>query len=363
LSEDFYLCNFHYGLYLLDRFGNRVVIYDPGQGPHRLRDPFPLQPRETPPAMPVKTWQGRRASLPDHRRATIKVMNCYVSDFPLPPDTKIKWMRIVQLIPQLRTTINRETIELVSFADESLGRIPLGVVPVEDDGSVYCEAPVGKALYFQLLDEQGMAVHSMRSATYVHAGEQMSCVGCHESRWEAMPAMPGAQAFRRPPSKIEPEVASGAIPFNFYKLVKWPVFDKKCVPCHREHPKAPDMTYDSLAKNHLAYGLPGERGMRMLGTGGSRTTPGRFGAHASGIVKSLRTKEYHQDLDLSDDDWRRLTLWLDLNSNEIGWIGDERDRIDAQKQGEDVWPPIDVDRSNPTGVEQGYPIPPGVTSR
>ena len=26
LSEDFYLCNFNFGLYLLDRFGNRVVI-------------------------------------------------------------------------------------------------------------------------------------------------------------------------------------------------------------------------------------------------------------------------------------------------------------------------------------------------
>ena len=46
---------------------------------------------------------------------------------------------------------------------DSIGRMPLGVVPVEPDGSVYCEAPVGKAIYFQLLDEKGMAVHSMRS--------------------------------------------------------------------------------------------------------------------------------------------------------------------------------------------------------
>ena len=45
LSEDFYLCNFNSGLYLLDRFGNRVLIYDPGPGPYRVRDPFPLRPR------------------------------------------------------------------------------------------------------------------------------------------------------------------------------------------------------------------------------------------------------------------------------------------------------------------------------
>ena len=356
LSEDFYLCNFNFGLYLLDRFGNRVVIHDPGPGAYRVRDPFPLRPRKTPPMVPVRTWQGKRSSRPDHRRATIKVINCYVSDIPLPEDVKVKWMRIVQVIPQVRTQINGEVIKYMSFFDESLGRIPLGVVPVEDDGSVYCEAPVGKTLYFQLLDERGMAVHSMRSATYVHPGEQMSCVGCHENKWEATPAMPSPKAFQRPASKIVPEVQSGAIPFNFYKLVKWPVFDKKCVPCHREHPKAPDMTYASVAKNHLAFGLPGEIGMRMLGIGGSRTTPGRFGAHASGMMKSLTTKDYHKDLDMSDDDWRRLTLWLDLNSNRLGWIGDEMDPINAQRRGDDVWPPIDVDPSNPTGVEQDFPL-------
>ena len=49
LSEDFYLCNFNFGLYLLDRFGNREVIYDPGKGPHRVRDPFPMRPRRMPP--------------------------------------------------------------------------------------------------------------------------------------------------------------------------------------------------------------------------------------------------------------------------------------------------------------------------
>jgi len=356
LSEDFYFCNFNLGLYLLDRFGNRVVIYDPGRGPHRVRDPFPLRPRDTPPAIPVGTWQGKRASRGDHRRATIKVMNCYIADMPLPANIKVKWMRIVQVIPQMRTHINRKVTQYISYFDESLGRIPLGVVPVEDDGSVYCEAPVGKTLYFQLLDERGMAVQSMRSATYVHAGEQMSCTGCHENRWETTPLMTRPKAFQRPPSKLLPEVDSGAIPFNFYKLVKWPVFDKKCVPCHKKHPKAPNMTYASLAKNHLAFGLPGEIGMRMLGIGGSRTTPGRFGAHASGIMKALTTKKQHKDLDMSDDDWRRLTLWLDLNSNEIGWIGNDMGPINAQKRGEDIWPPIDVDRSNPTGVEKGYPV-------
>jgi hypothetical protein len=139
----------------------------------------------------VKTWQGQRADAPGHRRAVISVMNVYESDAvgKLPEGVEVKWMRIVQVIPQLLTDpIN---VTLVSLANDSIGRMPLGVVPVEPDGSVYCEAPVGKTIYFQLLDEKGMAVHSMRSATYVHPGEHLSCVGCHEDKPAVAPFFNG----------------------------------------------------------------------------------------------------------------------------------------------------------------------------
>ena len=357
LSEDFYLANFDFGLYLLDRFGNRDVIHDPGPGPYRVRDPFPLRPRRTPPELVVKTWQGKRAGAPDHRRAVISVMNVYESDAvgKLPDGIEVKWMRIVQVIPQLLTDpIN---VTLVSLANDSIGRMPLGVVPVERDGSVYCEAPVGKAIYFQLLDEKGLAVQSMRSATYVHPGEHLSCVGCHEDKQKRIArSRVQPMAFRRPPSRLVPEVDSGAVPFNYIQLVKAPVFDKKCVPCHRENPKAPDMSYASLARYDRMFASPGEGlALTTLGVGGSRTTPGKFGAHASGIIKAL-SKPQHAELELSADELRRITLWLDLNSNEIGWIGNDPSQIAAQKRGLALWPPVDVDPSNPTGVESDLPL-------
>ncbi|MCX6875557.1 MAG: hypothetical protein NTW21_17385 [Verrucomicrobia bacterium] len=361
LSEDFYLCSFHSGLYLLDRFGNRELIHDPGDARYRVRDPFPVRPRWLPPVLPVQTWQGNRAALPEHQRATISIMNVYAADATarLPEGMKVKWLRIVQVIPQLLDNwFSLESVSQVAFTTDSIGRLPLGVVPVEDDGSVYCEAPVGKALYFQLLDEQGMAVHSMRSATYVHPGEQMTCFGCHEDKWQTGSTYSQSAALKRPPSKLAPEVASGAMPFNFYQLVKIPVFDKKCVGCHQKHPKAPDMSYQSLARNDLAFSYPGEhKALSMLGVGGSRTTPGRFGARASGIMRALSTRPQHQDLQLSADEWRRLTLWLDLNSNEIGWIGNDRGQLAAQKAGTALWPPVDVDPAHPTGVEQDFPVP------
>ena len=59
---------------------------------------------------------------------------------------------------------------------------------------------------------------------------------------------------------------------------------------------------------------------------------------------------------LTPEEWRRITLWLDLNSNEIGWIGNDRSQIAAQKEGEAIWPPVDIDPKHPTGVEKDLPV-------
>ena len=116
------------------------------------------------------------------------------------------------------------------------------------------------------------------------------------------------------------------------------------------------MSYASLARHDRLFASPGEGlALAALGVGGSRTTPGRFGAHASGIMQALG-KPQHKDLELSADELRRITLWLDLNSNEIGWVGNDPSQIAAQKQGEAIWPPVDVDPTNPTGVEQDVPL-------
>ena len=362
LCQDFYLCNYNFGLYLLDRFGNREVIHDPGPGAYRVRDPFPLRARPTPPVIPPQTWQGQRAKLADHRRAVISVMNVYDSDEDgtLPDGVKVKWLRVVQVIPQtLDNWFSRQSVSQVSFATDSIGRIPLGIVPVEEDGSVYFEAPVGKAIFFQLLDEKGMAVHSMRSATFAHPGEHLTCVGCHVDKWRRSPPAPTQPlALQRAPSKLEQEVSSGAMPFNYMQLVKIPVFDRKCAPCHMEHAKAPDMSYRSLARNDVAFSQPGEdNSLSWVGVGGSRTTPGKVGAHASGLMKSLATRPEHERVELTPDELRRITLWLDLNSNEIGWVGNDRSQIAAQKSGIALWPPVDVDPAHPTGVEIDYPLP------
>ncbi|MFH1924830.1 MAG: hypothetical protein ABIP48_33690 [Planctomycetota bacterium] len=83
----------------------------------------------------------------------------------------------------------------------------VGKVPIEADGSAYFSVPAGRFVYFQLLDENDMMIHSMRSGTTVQPGETAGCVGCHESRLQSVPKASDDRyvplALGRPPSRIE----------------------------------------------------------------------------------------------------------------------------------------------------------------
>jgi len=344
LSDSFYLCNYKDGIYVLDEWGNRELICKVTNGLRPI-DPIPLRPRRKPPVIPTATYQGERLRQ-DSPVATISVMNVYINDEfgRLPEGVQIKQMRIVQVIPKSTPSANNPRI---GRGDQSLARIPLGVVPVEKDGSVYFKAPVGKAIYFQLLNEKGMAVQSMRSVTYVHPGEQMSCVGCHESKLTAPWANSRPLALRRRPSELVPEVEDQVM-FSFHRHVK-PVFEKKCVTCHREKEKRgpKSMNYGDLDQYIFYFG----HGYRNRLHGGSRVHPGKFGAMFSRMGKALLNSNHQESLKegrFTDQDFRTIVMWLDMNSNEFTAYKD----VGAQKQGEIVWPQFDVDPDNITGVEK-----------
>lgn len=353
LSEEFYLCNYRNTISLLDKFGNRDVIYKQTGSPDepswngytalRPHDPIPVRPRPEPPRPAMQTFQGERAGLP-HKPATISIGNVYISDTALPPQTTVKWLRIIQVFPQSHEMADEPR---TAYAGMQPCRQPLGIVPVEDDGSVYCEAPIDKAIYFQLLDENKRAVHSMRSVTYVHRGEQMSCLGCHEDKWSAPPATENRKAFQREPSKIDHEISHGFHPFSFCRAVK-PVLDAKCLPCHTEKGKGPDMSYESLDPYawHPEYWerthswQDTRRGFEYM-----RTVPGEVGSYASTLT-SIMTRE-PCNADLTDEEFHRITLWLDMINPRLGAGHSEEE----QMRGELVWPVHDVIPYNPTSVE------------
>jgi hypothetical protein len=344
LSESFYLCNYKDTASLIDEMGNREIICKTTNG-LRILDPTPVRARKKPPIIATQTYQGERLKA-DSPTATISVMNVYVTDEygKLPKGSKIKHMRIVQVLPKSTPRANNPRI---GRGDQSLARIPLGVVPVEADGSVSCEAPVGKAIYFQLLDANGMAVQSMRSVTYVHPGERLSCIGCHEDKWGAPPSAARPLAMRRAPSELKPEVKNNVM-FSFHRNVR-PVFDAKCVKCHKSKKDAgpTNMSFGALGKYTFYFGHGYHRNM----SGGTRTKPGQFGAMFSKMGKALMSPGHLKAMKagkFTAEDRRSVFMWLDMNSNEFTAYLD----VAAQREGKIVWPKYDVDPKNYTGVEK-----------
>jgi hypothetical protein len=349
LSADYYLCSYNGDIVFINSTAARLMVCPLSATPaatlpgFKLLDPIPVKPRTPPPNIAVQTYEGERAEI-KHQPARLSVLNVYESDQTWPAGMKAKWLRVVQIIP--KNTINISEPR-VGYAAEALVRVPLGIVPVEPDGSANFEAPVDRCLLFQVLDSNRMVIQSMRSVTYVHKGEHLSCVGCHEDKWKAVPPL-NPIALNRPPSRLEPEIKA-AIPMNFHRYVK-PVFEARCAPCHIQQGKGPDMSYASL-KSYAFYfcgdGTPYLNGDILTPLhGGSRTIPGKCGARMAALMNYCRPAHYN--VSLTADELHRITLWLDCNSNELG----SDQNPDAQRRGELVWPDIDFNPQNPLGVEE-----------
>ena len=88
---------------------------------------------------------------------------------------------------------------------------------------------------------------------------------------------------------------------------------------------------------------------RNGGAGGSRSIPGMFGAAKARMGQAL-LKPPHTDV-LTSDEFRRVILWLDCQSPELGAYTE----VGAQKRGQLVWPLDDVDPDNPTAIERDRP--------
>jgi hypothetical protein len=357
ISEDDFLCVYdrqakNHGIYWIDRDGNKELIYRDPTIP--CLSPIPLRPRPRPPVIPPATTQTAVAekTADEDQPATMALMNVYDSDFRWPEGTQITHLRVLQILPK---SVPSRNTPRIGVAEQTNARAVLGTVPVERDGSAHFEAPPGRLIYFQALDSRGMAVQSMRTGTYVHPGERLVCQGCHEQKHRT-PSKPAnlLLALRRPPSKLKADV-EGSNPFNYVRLVQ-PVLDRNCVGCHREK-KALDLTgeiaytpcprdkykqccytrsYDSLAQKYGFYFHAHSEWVfgSSSSSGPSRTSPGQFGARASKLLEYLG--QSHHGVKLSAEDFHRIVLWLDCNSDFHGAY----EKPEAQARGELVEPSL-----------------------
>ena len=319
------------GLYLYDAFGNRELLHrDPNIN---SSTPVPVAARPVP---PQRSDLPACADLLPSGRFILN--NVYAGLNGIAPGA-VKRLRIVAVPPKVVAGWGRPSVGFLSYEP---GKFVLGTVPVESDGSAHFVAPAGVPLWFQALGEDGRAVQTMRTVTYLQGNETASCTGCHERRFDA-PSNARPIASRRAPSKIRPDV-EGSWPFRFDRLVQ-PTLDRLLA---AKDPKVADLdlvpgrewknfkiikpgitrgTAETYAW-HVLVNYGGEKSLFSLGwqqdvgTGFAPSVPGQCLATIAALWNRLTAQN---GLPLTADEKAKLALWMDLYAQFRGHFTDQQE--------------------------------------
>ena len=299
------------GIYLVDMSGKEQLIYESDS--LSCFDPMPLAPRFRP------------REIPTARRFDKSPGNFYVQDVYVGTHMEevergaVKYLRVIES-PEKRTYTQAawngqgQQAPGVNWHSFETKRI-LGTVPVEEDGSVNFQAPSGRYLYFQLLDEEKKMVQSMRSGVIIHPGETNGCIGCHEDRLSAPPnlsRMP--MALRKKPHDIAEEASEKEV-FSYMDDVQ-PIFDKHCISCHdfgQDAGKALILAGDRNPYFNASYvDLHVKKQIACIGGGPAQLQQAyAWGASKSKLIQVLESG--HKELSISKKEMETLYTWIDLN--------------------------------------------------
>lgn len=214
-------------------------------------------------------------------------------------------------------------------------KIILGEASVRADGSAFFEIPARRPVYFQLLDERGQMVQTMRSWTTLQPGENASCVGCHEHK-NSVPlvARTFTEALQAGCETLRPWDASPR-GFSFPRDVQ-PILSRHCVRCHADRDIPYELTdrivHDPAAKRHwsAAYlqltharrdgadasgpwrGDPDHTLVNWVSAQSVPTMlPPRSGGAATSELLQLLDAG-HEGVQLSRDELETIAAWIDL---------------------------------------------------
>lgn len=316
-----------YGLYLIDVFGNKELIYrDPAIS---CFTPIPLRPRPRPPI------------LPDTTDPKLAYAECVVNDVAYGMDgiapERIRYLRIAEPVgwPYDNQRGGQRYGEDHRYGGPGAERKNLtnwtpirilGDVPIQPDGSVRFRVPADTAVYFQLLDENRMELRRMRSFISFQRGESRGCVGCHESRAVTPTPRPLGIAASQEPATPLP-TPWGDRPVSFLRDVQ-PVLDRHCTSCHSG--LKPDagldfagglISYDDVVPGYghnrafetiLAKGLVSLSAARAQDA--SITPTLAYGSHKSKLIAALAKEPHPAKVKLNAEERLRLTAWIDANA-------------------------------------------------
>jgi hypothetical protein len=359
-----------YAVYFMTEDGRRELLaYDPAI---HCNQSVPLVARNVPPQRPSQV---------DYTKTT---GTYYVQDVSVGqamegvPRGTVKALRVVALEYRAADAYYNSNI---GEAGRSHSRTPpainngswdvkhvLGTVPVEADGSAYFEVPARTPLYFQLLDERGYVVQTMRSWSTLQPGESQACVGCHESKNESPPPTPAAamrkgarrlvpfdrfaaQHGRRNPvtdtSLVGQEAVKAFLTVNSpdgfgepegfsYNREIQPVWDRHCVTCHTgEKDKPFSLKGDVLPYSYTQCPNNGDKtqdarraftasylNLTRFGHGdgpvnwiSAQSRPTLLPPYSAGAAKSAlmtHLEPGHNDVKVSREEKERVACWIDL---------------------------------------------------
>lgn len=312
VSEEMYFVSHpghggRYSIYLIDIFGGRELIYSSDNSD--CFSPIPVKPRPVPPALP-----SLLAENDEQKTGTFYVQNVYECTETLKPGS-IKHLRINRIYGQ--PTNAKPALSKAN--NENIKGI-VGTVPVNADGSVAFHAPAGVPLQLQAVDENGMAVMTMRSLVFLQPGEVASCVGCHEHRNKTPDRnLPQAVTVHDPVPPAGPQYEGG---FSFARTVQ-PVLDRHCINCHGLDKTEANLNLLGTRRgsyNAAHDSLTGRGGLVSIAYRNSETPyskPKDYFSHAGRLAMYL-LNDHRKYVTLDRESFQCIIDWLDLNAQYYG---------------------------------------------
>ncbi len=189
LSENTWLCSYtptlqpwlaeSWALYVADRHGNLALVYrDPEIS---CAEPLPLVPRAVPHVRPAAPLDASESL------STLVVADVYRGLTGVARGSA-HYLRILEDVPR-KSVPEGGVITTSGTLIFTVKRI-FGTVPIEPDGSAHFTVPADRNVYFEVLDDRFREIQRMRSVVCLKPGEVRSCIGCHEGRHTAPPAVP-----------------------------------------------------------------------------------------------------------------------------------------------------------------------------
>lgn len=317
-----------WGIYLVDVFDNMTLLCQIEGA--SLTDPIRLTKRVTPPIYPD-------SHIPGEKTCTVHVADIYKGPgLRGVPRGTVKSVRVFAYHYAYVKAGSHEGVGTESSWDM---KYVLGTAPVNPDGSVYFKAPAHTPISIQPLDENGQSIQLMRSWFVGMPGEKVTCIGCHESANSIynVPPMLNSTA-----PELTPWGGKG-ITWSFMRDIQ-PILTRKCAACHNDSTTDTDMTMDGPYGKQSLIGrrpnlantspvvLPYRDGLRPGGAGAFTRSyhdlnpyvrrpgpesdnrllnPGEYSANTSVLIQML--KRGHHGVQLTEEEYKKLYTWIDLN--------------------------------------------------